>query len=95
MQADGWWWQPKGYRFKHVRRQIAAEMVAAVARYLGDPSLDTEGRRQVVRDQCQFTDGHSAARVTAAVIDELGGSIMSGSGKVRLKADATSSRRSA
>ena len=73
----------------------AAEMVAAVARYLGDPSLDADGRRQVVRDQCQFTDGHSAARVTAAVIDELGGSIMSGSGKVRLKADATSSRRSA
>jgi len=73
----------------------AAEMVAAVARYLGDPSLDADGRRQVVRDQCQFTDGHSAARVTAAVIDELGGSAMSGSGKVRLKADATSSRRSA
>ena len=64
----------------------AAEMVAAVARYLGDPSLDTEGRRQVVRDQCQFTDGHSAARVTAAVIDELGES-----GTVR----AMQSRRSA
>ena len=29
MQADGWWRQPRGYRFKHVRRQIAAEMVVA------------------------------------------------------------------
>ena len=50
----------------------AAEMVESVARYLADPGLDAEGRRQVVVDQCQFTDGCSAARVTAHVIDELG-----------------------
>lgn len=50
----------------------AAEMVESVARYLADRSLDAEGRRQVVLDQCQFTDGRSASRVTAAVIDELG-----------------------
>ncbi|MGE3345228.1 MAG: CDP-glycerol glycerophosphotransferase family protein [Vicinamibacterales bacterium] len=73
----------------------AAEMVDFVARYLADRSLDAEGRRQVVLDQCQFTDGHSAARVTAAVIAELGGSTISGSGKARLKADTTSNRRSA
>lgn len=48
-----------------------AEMVEAVARYLGDPTLDAEGRRQVVRDQCQFTDGQSSTRVVAAVLDEL------------------------
>ena len=48
-----------------------AEMVEMVARYLGVPALDAEGRAQVVRDQCQFTDGHSAARVAAAVLDEL------------------------
>jgi hypothetical protein len=47
-------------------------MVEAVARYLADPALDAEGRRQVVADQCQFTDGRSAARVIAAVLDELG-----------------------
>ena len=29
-------------------------------------------RRQVVLDQCQFTDGQSAERVTALVLDELG-----------------------
>ena len=49
----------------------AQEMVAAVAGYLADPSLHAEGRRQVVRDQCQFTDGRSADRVSAHVIDEL------------------------
>lgn len=47
-------------------------MVEAVARYLADPTLDAEGRRQVVADQCQFTDGRSASRVIAAVLDELG-----------------------
>lgn len=72
-----------------------AEMVEYVARYLENRSLDAEGRRQVVLDQCQFTDGQSAARVTAAVLAELGGPALSGSGKVRLKADATSSRRTA
>lgn len=49
-----------------------AAMVEAVARYLADPALDAEGRRQVVADQCQFTDGRSASRVIAAVLDELG-----------------------
>jgi UDP-N-acetylglucosamine 2-epimerase len=70
------------YRFTHyvnitnrqaVRvAQSPAEMVDAVARYLADPTLDAEGRRQVVRDQCQYTDGKSAARVVAAVLEELG-----------------------
>lgn len=49
----------------------AAEMVAAVARYLAEPSLDAAGRRQVVLDQCQFTDGRSAERVIQCVLDEL------------------------
>ena len=70
------------YRFTHyvniTNRQAvrvatsAAEMVESVARYLADRSLDAAGRRQVVLDQCQFTDGGSAARVTATVINELG-----------------------
>jgi hypothetical protein len=47
-------------------------MVTAVARYLADPSLDAAGRRQVVLDQCQFTDGRSAERVVQCVLDELG-----------------------
>jgi len=46
--------------------------VAAVARYLADPSLERDGRRRVVLDQCQFTDGRSAERVARCVLDELG-----------------------
>ena len=47
------------------------EMVSMVARYLADRSLDADGRKQVVRDQCQFTDGQSAERVIQLVLDEL------------------------
>jgi hypothetical protein len=49
-----------------------AELVAAVAAYLADPSLDAAGRKQVVLDQCQFTDGRSAERVVNLVLAELG-----------------------
>jgi len=52
--------------------QSPAEMVAMVARYLADPSLDAAGRKQVVLDQCQFTDGRSAERVIHCVLDEIG-----------------------
>jgi CDP-Glycerol:Poly(glycerophosphate) glycerophosphotransferase len=69
------------YRFTHyvnvTRRQAVrvAEtpdaMIAYVNRYLVDPSLDSEGRRQVVQEQCQFFDGRAAERVAAAVTDDL------------------------
>ncbi len=52
--------------------QSPAEMIAAVQRYLEDPTLDAAGRRQVVLDQCQFTDGQSSDRVVRCVLDELG-----------------------
>jgi hypothetical protein len=78
------------YRFTHYRNitnrgavrvaTSAAEMVAAVARYLAEPSLDAAGRRQVVLDQCQFTDGRSAERVIQCVLDELD---QPGSGRLR------------
>jgi hypothetical protein len=48
-----------------------AEMVEHVNRYLDDPSLDAAGRRSVVAEQCQFTDGRSGERVTAGVVAEL------------------------
>ena len=48
------------------------EMVREVATYLADPSRDAAGRRQVVLDQCHFTDGRSAERVVQFVLDELG-----------------------
>jgi CDP-glycerol glycerophosphotransferase (TagB/SpsB family) len=52
--------------------QSPDEMVSMVARYLAEPSLDAAGRKQVVLDQCQFTDGRSAERVIQSVLDEIG-----------------------
>jgi len=48
------------------------EMVTMVANYLADPGLDAAGRKQVVLDQCRFTDGRSAERVIGFVLDEIG-----------------------
>lgn len=48
------------------------ELVASVAAYLADSTLDAAGRKQVVVDQCQFTDGRSAERVVQLVLNELG-----------------------
>ena len=48
------------------------DLVRDVAGYLADPSLDSAGRKQVVMDQCQFTDGRSAERVVRLVLEELG-----------------------
>jgi hypothetical protein len=46
------------------------ELVEQVRAYLDDPALDRDGRAQVVREQCQFTDGRSAERVAGFVADE-------------------------
>ena len=69
------------YQFTHysnITRQGAApvahtpeELVACVGRYLTDRSLDRDGRRRVVLDQCQFTDGNSSERLANFVVDEL------------------------
>ena len=69
------------YRFTHyvnITRHGAVrvaetpdELVEQVGRYLADPSLDREGRRKVVLEQCQFLDGRSAERVGAFVAAEL------------------------
>lgn len=69
------------YRFTHyvnVTRHDAvrvapdpAQLVAMVGRYLDDPSLDREGRRRVMLEQCQFTDGRAGERVARFVVDEL------------------------
>ena len=48
-----------------------AELVQHVGRYLAEPALDRDGRRQVVLDQCQFLDGRAAARVAGFVIKML------------------------
>src|SRR5260221_1895949 len=46
-------------------------LIAQVGRYLADPSLEAEGRRRVVLEQCQLLDGRAAERVAGFVIDEL------------------------
>jgi hypothetical protein len=69
------------YRFTHyvnVTRHSAvrvaehpAQLVEMVGRYLDDPSLDRDGRRRVMLEQCQFTDGRAAERVAKFVAEEL------------------------
>jgi YD repeat-containing protein len=69
------------YRFTHyvnITRHDAVrvaetpdQLVAEIGAYLADPARDADGRRRVVREQCQFADGRSAERVAEAVVDEL------------------------
>ena len=69
------------YKFTHyanITRRGAApiadtpeSLVAHVGRYLADRSLDREGRRHVVGDQVQFTDGRSTERLNRFVVEEL------------------------
>jgi hypothetical protein len=69
------------FRFTHyanITRQGGApvaetpeQLIVHVGRYLRDRSLDRDGRRRVVLDQCQFTDGRSSERLADFVVDEL------------------------
>jgi hypothetical protein len=54
--------------------QSHGEMVDLINLYLAEPSTDADGRRRIVVDQCEFTDGRSAERVAAAIVDELNSS---------------------
>jgi hypothetical protein len=51
----------------------AGEMVDLVNAYLVDPSRDAAGRRRVVTEQCEFTDGRSAERLAGVIVRELTG----------------------
>jgi CDP-Glycerol:Poly(glycerophosphate) glycerophosphotransferase len=51
--------------------QSSGEMVDLINRYLSDPSQDAEGRRRIVAEQCEFTDGRSAERVAAEIVNQL------------------------
>ena len=69
------------YRFTHymnITRHGAVriaespeQLIGSVGSYLADPSLDREGRRRVVAEQCQFLDGRAAERVGSYVVAEL------------------------
>lgn len=47
------------------------ELAAWVVRYLADPSLDREGRKTLVAEQCHFQDGKSGVRIGNFVLDLL------------------------
>jgi hypothetical protein len=47
------------------------EMVDLVNGYLDNPSLDADGRRRIVAEQCAFTDGRSAERVAGEIVSQL------------------------
>jgi hypothetical protein len=67
-----------------------AEMIAWVNAYLANPALDAEGRRRVTTEQCEFTDGRSAARVGHCMADSLRRSAVSASAHIVHHADAAS-----
>ena len=49
----------------------AGELVDAVRRYLQAPETDADGRRELVRRCCTFTDGRSGVRLARWVLDVL------------------------
>ncbi len=69
------------YSYTHYQQIVGAgavriaktpsQMIELVNAYLRDPSLDAAGRRRVVLEQCQFTDGRSAERVAHAMARQL------------------------
>lgn len=85
------------YRFTHyvnITRQQAvrvaeqpADLARFVAQYLDDPSLDRDGRRRMVLEQCQYLDGRAAERVTGFVVDELNDVIGDAEPAVRQSSD--------
>jgi CDP-glycerol glycerophosphotransferase (TagB/SpsB family) len=54
--------------------QSDGELVDLINMYLTSPATDADGRRRIVAEQCQFTDGRSAARVAGAIVRELNSS---------------------
>ncbi len=63
----------KYYSFAHYKKALRAggirlvgseaELVEWVGKYLQDSSIDREGRKKLVAEQCQFTDGKSGERI--------------------------------
>lgn len=47
------------------------ELIAAINRYLEHPELDRAGRKKIIRDQIEFTDGLSGKRIAEFIKDEL------------------------
>jgi hypothetical protein len=72
----------------------AREMIAEINAYLADPSRDAAGRRRVVAEQCEFTDGRSAERLAGVIARELSGRRLEAAGNAaRSRATAMSRSR--
>ncbi|MBI4132322.1 MAG: CDP-glycerol glycerophosphotransferase family protein [Candidatus Sungbacteria bacterium] len=69
------------YRYNHIVHLVSsggvrvvesrAELDHWIGRYLQDPSLDREGRRRLVREQCTYTDGCSSTLVAGVLLRTL------------------------
>ncbi len=67
------------YETEHYRKALAPggirlvgserELVEWIKRYLEDPSLDSEGRRRLVEQQCFRADGKASERVAKVILD--------------------------
>ena len=51
--------------------QSSGEMVDLINACFADPSRDAAGRRRIVVEQCEFTDGRSAERVAGEIVGQL------------------------
>jgi len=49
----------------------SVDLLDYIRAYLDDPSIDAEGRKRIVREQCQFTDGNSSGRVVDFIIEYM------------------------
>jgi len=63
-----------------------AEMIDLVNGYLADPGRDAAGRRRVVQEQCEYTDGRSAERLAGVIVRELTGKTIPFVGEARAAA---------
>lgn len=51
--------------------QSPGEMIDLINMYFANPATDAEGRRRIVAEQCEFTDGRSTDRVAAEIVGQL------------------------
>jgi CDP-glycerol glycerophosphotransferase (TagB/SpsB family) len=56
-----------GFRLATSRRDLLIRLRA----YLDDPSLDRDGRKAIVKQQCHYSDGRSAVRVAQLIANTL------------------------
>jgi len=68
--------------------KTAREMLDEVNAYLVDPSRDAAGRKRVVAEQCEFTDGRSAERLAGVIARELTGRRIESAGHAARRAAA-------